>query len=702
MQRNWIGRTEGFTVQFDLVLNQRGSQLSVFTTRVDTLFGVQYIALSPNHKLVQRLAKDDSGLTQFLNQIPSLPPSSKAGYLLEGVVVNNPLLNLPDIIQDPDLVDNLSNLPVFVAAYVVDNDGDSAVMGVPAHDHRDFHFWRENGRNVPIRSVILPDPDTNHTQCSSIYTANGVLTSTCGSFSGLRSFEAGRKMVQLFRDPVSPSETPVIAAGVRWRLRDWLISRQRSWGTPIPIIHCSDCGPIPVPKNELPVQLPQMSYDAQRSERSRQPPDDWIEVKCPRCHSKARRETDTMDTFVDSSWYYIYYMGTIKNAKDLSSMAAECGELMPVNIYIGGNEHAILHLLYARFISKFLHDIGVWPFISNTTGEPFQRLISQGMVRGPTFTDATSGQFLTRDEVEVEGSTGTWKKIDGSMVKLRYEKMSKSKHNGVDPLECIKLHGSDATRAHMLFLAPIGEEINWDEQKIVGIKRWLSRIWRITHAIVGRAALRYPTGDAPGSMEDSRLTNASIHAISRVTVTLDSSLSANVVVSELQKLSNALDIGLGSGCSRLCLHATLSYLLRLMAPVCPGVAQACWHELYKNAMVTDEYVALSSWPVPAEVDSTVLEDCPTATSPGGLTTVQSAVQVNGKLRAVLMLELRNNVARLGEDEKRLHALEAIEQTSGGKNLIRQHNLREAIRTIVIKDGKTMNFVIKKPFTRHTS
>lgn len=683
MQKHWIGKSVGMDVQFGICVGPEESLLKVFTTRLDTLFGVQYLAVSLAHPLVFRLAKSDEGLLQFLKTIPELPLTSKAGYLLKGVHASNPLLRVEKIMEHSSAPAIGRQLPVFVAPYVVDSHGGGAVMGVPAHDRRDFAFWEENGRGEPVRPVI-----GTQEQASSLSIEEGLLNSECGPCAGLTSAEALGVLLHYFKDVFGSDGSPLVVPGTRWRLRDWLISRQRSWGTPIPIIHCIKCGPVPVPRQDLPVRLPEVRYREGLKGNPLEHAEDWLNVRCPTCCGPARRETDTMDTFMDSSWYYLRYMSRNQHASSLQQMALDFSRFMPVDIYVGGIEHAILHLLYARFISKFLSGIGVWPSGAEHKGEPFRRLISQGMVKGRTYVDPDTARFLGRDDVLELSAGSAVVKSTNKPAKMSYEKMSKSKHNGVDPIGCIKLHGSDATRAHMMFLAPVNEEIDWEEQKIVGVKRWLGRIWRTTQVVSSRMASVTAEAENENSTGNDRLREASRDAISRITTTLESSLSLNTIVSDLQKMSNALEKGIEDNCSSLLVQKTLSCLLRMLAPICPGVAQECWHTLFTAGAEQEEYVASATWPQLSEIGP-ILD----ASKSPGVPLFKSAIQTDGKLRAVLDLETLPISVYASEEAKQKDVLAAIRKSPGGLELVEKYGLNLARRTVVIKGGKTINFVI---------
>ena len=471
MQKNWIGKSQGARVKFRVtdLDHKRDLDIEVFTTRPDTLYGVQYLALASNHPIVLKLAKHDAELQAFLAKMSTLSPDSKLGHLLPNVRATNPLAfgkMTPDLTKAP--------LPVYVAPYVLGDYGDGAVMGVPGHDTRDYAFWKYNREDEPIRMVVAASLNAVNVEASEPFIHRGFLTSQNGPHSGLDSATASEKIISILRS------SNLGDSAETWRLRDWLISRQRYWGTPIPIIHCQSCGPVPVPLNQLPIELPpaQEHWTKGKSGNPLESAGDWVNTSCPSCGEPAKRDTDTMDTFVDSSWYFMRFLDPHNSTTMFSPDCANNG--LPVDVYIGGVEHAILHLLYARFITKFMATTPQWPLGSGHAGEPFKRVLTQGMVHGRTYTDPSSGRFLKPAEVHT-GESGLVITATGETPLISFEKMSKSKHNGVDPTTCIKKYGADATRAHILFQAPVGDVLDWDEEKIAGVTRWMNRLYDHLH-----------------------------------------------------------------------------------------------------------------------------------------------------------------------------------------------------------------------------
>ena len=590
MQKNWIGKSEGAKVIFPVQEGHDLKELQTFTTRPDTLFGLQYLAIATNNPIALEYAKKLPELAKFIEESKDLPDDTKAGFKIPDFYVANPLT--------PEVFD----IPVFVAPYVVGDYGHGSVMGCPGHDTRDFGFWTENMPNQPIKSVINPPKD--HEVSEEIYTGKqGFLNDNCGPFSGFSSSEGGKKIVELL------SQKQLGGFDVQWRLRDWLISRQRFWGAPIPIIHCDSCGTVPVPDEDLPVLLPEgLGAPLSHSE-------EFAHTHCPSCGGEAKRETDTMDTFMDSSWYFFRYTDP-KNDKSIFSYE-KASELMPVDIYIGGIEHAILHLLYSRFISKFLHSNNNWSG-GDLNGEPVRRLVTQGMVHGKTFNDPDTGKFLKPDEVDLTNPDKPLVKKTGKEAFITFEKMSKSKYNGANPEECIQKHGADATRAHILFQAPVEDVLSWDEGKIVGIKRWLSKIKTFTEKVSDDLDSARESGKledivsksrsldiAKLSGEDRKLWIDVQKLLRSITNSFHDDLSLNTVISDYMKLTNFITSS--KKVSTPVLLYSFESLLKAISPVAPATAEECWELIQKSVNPTNQWTSIfkEDWPkleeIPAEL-----------------------------------------------------------------------------------------------------
>lgn len=650
MQRNWLGRSDGAKVKFPVSVGGAELELSVFTTRPDTLYGVEYLALALDHPIARQAAEKDEKLRAFIEEAQSLPADSKAGYKLCDVWASHPL----------HLIDNGSShvarkLPVYVAPYVLGDYGEGAVMGVPGHDARDLAFFKDNANNTEFSIVVKPgrgSPDSIVDETKA-FTNEGYLTAECGKYQGLHSREASQQII---------ADLQKVGHGERveqWRLRDWLISRQRYWGTPIPIIHCDDCGAVPVPDDQLPVQLPTHDHHTHQGKGNRLESGEWKHVSCPSCGQAATRDTDTMDTFVDSSWYFLRFLDAHNTKQPFSPDRAK-----PVDVYIGGIEHAILHLLYARFIYKFLTNELQ---LGHATGpaEPFRTLLSQGMVHGKTFSDPETGRFLLPDEVN-----------EHSVVS--FEKMSKSKHNGVDPTACTQRYGADATRAHVLFAAPVSEVLDWDESKIVGIERWYGRVWKVVHAAATGTGVQGnvlpPASDL--NDEEAAMVLATHNTIVSVTQCLETNPYAlNTVISDLTKLTNALTGGEGQSVRQEVLGVCVSSLVRMLAPIAPALASECWSVLDPKA--GDVF---AEWPA-----ALLRSDEAEALAKRGGQTV--AVQINGKLRFTVRIPR----AETGPGTE--WVVDGVLATVEGREwLTTRHDWEKRKRVVVVGGGKLMNVV----------
>ncbi|KAJ5566919.1 Aminoacyl-tRNA synthetase class 1a anticodon-binding [Penicillium sp. DV-2018c] len=697
MQRNWLGKSYGAKVTFPVtVKGAEDAQLdvNVFTTRPDTLYGVEYLALSLNHPIVLKAAEKDEALRKFLGDASSFAPDSKAGYRLSGVEVSHPLCKI-----DTETTHLQRKLPVFVAPYVLSDYGEGAVMGVPGHDTRDMSFFKENVNSDSIPIVIEAKPTGNEEDRSvappsetKAFTQEGFLTSRCGKYQGMHSKEASELIVN---DLKQVGQAEFVES---WRLRDWLISRQRYWGTPIPIIHCGNCGPVPVPAEDLPVTLPKIEGDWLKGKKGNplESSEEWLHTECPSCKGPARRDTDTMDTFVDSSWYFLRFLDSANKKAPFSPAL-----MQPVDVYIGGVEHAILHLLYARFIYKFLCQSELSPADSSAISEPFKVLLSQGMVHGKTLSEPSTGRFLLPSEVDLTNPDKPL--IKGTQVtpNIFFEKMSKSKYNGVDPTLTTSKYGADATRAHILFSAPVSEVLEWDETKIVGVERWFGRIWKLvqdTQKTLSESSFFLSAGDLhslthaaslPASLQDLSDSDADAvlathNTIASVTTCIESNpYGLNTVISDLIKLTNALASAPAS--SPLISYVTLSSLLRLLAPIAPALASESWEVLHTdNTTCTVPSILASTWPK----DLLTPEQVQTLSSRGGQTI---AVQINGKLRCAVTIP-RMETAAASPKEEQEWIVSRVLETAEGRSWLCEKNEWEKRRRVIVVKGKLVNVV----------
>ncbi|HXF67329.1 MAG TPA: leucine--tRNA ligase [Burkholderiales bacterium] len=669
MQANWIGKSYGVRFAFPYELDGRAEKLWVFTTRADTIMGVTFCAVAPEHPLAARAARDNPALAAFVEECKrgsvmeaDLATLEKKG-MPAGLSVVHPLTGEP--------------VPVWVANYVLMAYGEGAVMGVPAHDERDFYFARQHG--LPIRQVIQTraagaDAFTPE-RWQAWYEAKDGVCVNSGKYDGLG-----------YEQAVDAIAADLEAKGlggkrVLWRLRDWGISRQRYWGCPIPIIHCADCGEVPVPERELPVVLPEdLVPDGTGNPLAKTP--SFYECRCPKCGARARRETDTMDTFVDSSWYYLRY-ACPDNAHAM--VDERVAYWLPVDQYIGGIEHAILHLLYSRFWTKVMRDLGLIAF-----DEPFTNLLTQGMVLNEIYFRRGAGGRITYynpAEVEVRaGADGTRSAVlrsDGLPVESGgIGTMSKSKNNGVDPQDLIDRYGADIARFFMIFTSPPEQSLEWSDSGVEGAARFLRRLWSFAHehhALIREESGRRGTQRA----ERGRLPNLAavapelaavrreIHAnLKQANYDFDR-LQFNTVASAAMKMLNALSSvprpaaaadAEREAARRLLLHEGMGILLRVLAPITPHVSHHLWRELGFG-----EDILAAPWPEP---DPAALEE----------EEIELVVQVNGKKRGDV---------RVPRDADR----KAIEEIVLADPTVRRFVSGQPVKKVVVVPGRLVNVVV---------
>jgi leucyl-tRNA synthetase len=606
MQANWIGRSEGLLVRFEALSGTapKGHDLlEVFTTRPDTLFGASFLAVAPDHPLARAVATSDAKASAFIAEChhhgtstAELETQEKRGYDT-GLRVKHPVIDGAE-------------LPVYIANFIVMDYGTGAIFGCPAHDQRDLEFARAYG--LPVIPVVL-SPDAEATTFAigdEAYSGDGVLINS-GFLDGMPVEAAKAAMAEHLIDKRVKGE----AQGKRhteFRLRDWGISRQRYWGCPIPMIHCEACGIVPVPEQDLPVKLPEdVSFDGTGNPLDRHPT--WKHVTCPQCGEPATRETDTMDTFVDSSWYFARFCSPHAPVPTDSNAV---GHWLPVDQYIGGVEHAILHLLYARFFTRAMHRTGHAP-----VDEPFKGLFTQGMVTHETYKDAHGKWVMPKDVTLRDGRTVHVE--TGEPITVGHiESMSKSKKNVVDPDDIIAAYGADTARWFMLSDTPPERDIEWTAAGVDGSYRFLQRLWRLVHEAAAKGTAAAPPKDM--GAEALALRRASHRAVVAVTAAIDK-LRFNVAIAQIYELANALSAGLnaaGDGPAqdmRLALREAAETLTRLSAPMVPHLAEECWLALGNQGLLAEQ-----PWPV---------------ADPGLLTedTVTIAVQVNGKRRDELTI-----------------------------------------------------------------
>jgi leucyl-tRNA synthetase len=510
MQRNWIGRSEGARVLFRV--EGSGETLPVFTTRPDTLFGATFFVLAPEHPLVPALVaggEHEQHVLDYVRHAAARSAVEREAKDKDGVFTGRHAVNPV----------NGESIPIWVADYVLMEYGTGAIMAVPAHDERDHAFAERYG--LEIRQVVAPAAGTTAEAIDEpgafvAHTENEVLVNS-GEFSGVSAPEGKRAITAWL------TERGLGEATIGYRLRDWLLSRQRYWGCPIPIVHCPSCGEVPVPDEELPVLLPEVDDYLPRGRSPLAAAEEWVETECPRCGGAARRETDTMDTFVDSSWYFIRYTDPHNADEPFARDIADYW--LPVNQYIGGIEHAVLHLLYARFFTKVMNELGLLGF-----REPFARLFNQGMIT----------------------AAGA--------------KMSKSKGNVVDPLVYAERYGADTVRLYSLFMGPADEDMDWNDAGLEGVWRFVNRLWRIVHEQAGKAG---------GEQGHGPLARKAHRAIAKVTDDIDRRFSFHTPIAALMELVNEIQRSPGDPAARFAAETAVS----LIQPYAPHLAEELWQVL---------------------------------------------------------------------------------------------------------------------------
>jgi leucyl-tRNA synthetase len=597
MQANWIGRSEGVNLAFPYVVDGRQGELKVFTTRADTIMGVSFVAVAAEHPLAEVAAARDAAVRAFVDECrrgsvmeADLATMEKKG-VATGLSVRHPLTG--------------ADVPVWVGNYVLMAYGEGAVMGVPGHDERDFAFAKKYG--LPILPVIDVGGQPFSTGAWQPWYADYGRCVNSGPYDGL-DYAAAVAAIARDLEAKGLGRTQVV-----WRLRDWGISRQRYWGCPIPIIHCLACGDVPVPDEELPVRLPEdLVPDGSGNPLAKMPA--FLDVRCPKCGAAAHRETDTMDTFVDSSWYFFRYASA---RNDAAMVDARAKYWMPVDQYIGGIEHAILHLLYSRFWSRVMRDCGL-----TDVSEPFQRLLTQGMVLNEIwFRKPVSGRIVYFDPTEVvasgegEGRTGVLRS-DGRPVQYGgIGTMSKSRRNGVDPQDLVERYGADTARLFAMSNVPPDDTFLWSDEGVEGAFRFMKRVWKLVHAHVESGAaggLDRPALDRP-----QRELRRKVHeTLAKVGDDIGRRRMFNTAIAAVMELYHSLaGFQDRSPQGRAVMQEALDLVAVMLSPIVPHAAQAMWRALGHASLLVDE-----RWPEP-DAAARVKD------------TIEIVAQVNGKLRA---------------------------------------------------------------------
>ncbi|WP_370151474.1 leucine--tRNA ligase [Ferrovibrio sp.] len=643
MQQNWIGKSEG--ARFAFALKDRTDRIEVYSTRPDTLFGASFVAISADHPLAAEAAKNDPKLAAFIEECrqsgtaeAELEKAEKKGYRI-------PL----DAIHP---FDPAWTLPVYVANFVLMEYGTGAIFGCPGHDQRDLDFARKYG--LPVRAVVAPRESVKAGQpapeigTEAYVDTDNTVAINSGFLDGLDVTAAKRAAIAKLEEMKAGEGT------VTFRLRDWGVSRQRYWGCPIPVIHCDACGIVPVPEADLPVLLPEdVSFDRPGNPLDHHPT--WKHVDCPSCGKAARRETDTCDTFVDSSWYFARFCSP---RADQAMVKAEVDYWLPVDQYIGGIEHAILHLLYSRFFTRALRDTG---HVSLPDGEPFAGLFTQGMVCHETYRDA-KGAWLLPSEVKKDGGQTVHLHTGAPVTVGRTEKMSKSKKNVIDPGLIIDTYGADTARWFMLSDSPPERDLEWTESGVAGAWRFTQRLWRLVAEPAGPIAARNAARPADWPEAALALRRALHKTVAALTQDLEQ-FHFNKAVARIHEFANLLEGVKGDDAATAwARREALEMLAGLIGPMVPHLAEEIWQTLGNDGLLLDQ-----PWP---QADAALARD----------DTVTIAVQVAGKLRATL--EVARDMAQ-AELENLALANDNVQRAIDGK----------PVRKVIVVPNRIVNVVV---------
>ncbi len=605
MQRNWIGKSYG--TQLDFAIEDSDEKISVFTTRPDTLFGVTYVVIAPEHEIVNKIVKPEykEKVDEYINSVKTLSEIERTSTTKEKTGVPTGAFAINPV--------NGERVPIWIADYVLSTYGTGCVMAVPAHDERDFEFAKKFG--LPIKKVILQEGTNPEDELIEAYTEPGIMINS-GKFDGMKSEEAKKKITEWLK------EMGVGDFKVNYKLRDWLISRQRYWGTPIPIVYCEKCGEVPVPEDQLPVKLP---YNVDFKPHGASPlarNEEFVNTTCPRCGGPAKRDVDTMDTFVDSSWYYMRYLDPHYEKGMFNSELAN--NWTPVDTYVGGAEHATMHLLYARFIHKFLRDIGLVK-----SDEPFQRLIHQGTITN-------------------QGA-----------------KMSKSKGNVVNPNQFIEKYGSDVFRMYLMFMGPYEQGGDWNDKGIVGVDRFVQKIYQLANnnkGLFNRAAPIEKFGL-------DKLNESEKKVYRKVNATLDKfpdemqNFRFNTVIASLMELLNTISETFEKSSEEV-----KAYVLRrfdtMLAPLAPHLGEEAWYLLGERESIFKNPV----W-YEADKDALTVDE------------VVIVVQINGKVRAKINVPVG---IEQSEVKEKVFAEPKVQKYVEGKTIVKEIYVPNKIYNIVVK------------------
>tara|TARA_Y100000589_G_scaffold127473_1_gene121358 strand:+ start:5548 stop:8100 length:2553 start_codon:yes stop_codon:yes gene_type:complete len=626
MQENWVGKSIGANITFKI--KGYKDSVVVFTTRPDTIYGVTYIAISANHKLTELITdidlkdklnslKVDLQKTKYLNK-------QKNGFFT-GLKAINPI--------------NDSEIPIWIATYVLDGYGTGSVMGVPAHDQRDFEFANQN--KIKIKQVISKNKDGKDENLKRSFEECGFMMNS-NKFNGLQNSFVKKEIIKVGTNEGWAEKR------VLYRLRDWLISRQRYWGCPIPIIFCAKCGSVPIDEKDLPVELPNnLSFEPNKI-NSLKDDKKWLNVKCPKCGCKAKRETDTMDTFMCSSWYFLRY--PCSNLQDKPFEQEKIDKWLPVDQYVGGVEHAILHLLYARFLTKALRDRNLF-----SINEPFNNLLTQGMVQAAAYKNPKTGKYISPKVIK--NLENPLDPNDNTKLEISYEKMSKSKYNGIDPETVIEKYGADTARMFILFKAPPEKDLEWGDSDVEGQYRFLCRIWKLYKDNQNEELFNKQNYKEQKELDLKRDLNIAIKEIGKDI----SNNQFNTGISELMKLYNSISQS-NKNISESFRKEVLKNFCILLSPFAPHITEEIWQELgYKDSIHNQK------WP---EIDlKALVQD-----------SYELVIQINGKVRDKVFINSNSS------DEE-------IKEISLKRENIKKWVADKAIKKFIVIKGKIINLVV---------
>ena len=643
MQANWIGKSFGVRLAFPYELNGKADKLWVFTTRADTVMGVTFCAVAAEHPLATEAVKRDPKLAAFVEEC-------KRGSVMEADIATMEKKGMPTglFVSHPLTGEKIE---VWIGNYVLMSYGEGAVMGVPGHDERDFAFAKKYGLRI-AQVIDVEGKEYSLDAWQTWYADHGVCVHS-GKYDGLD-----------FKISVEAIAADLKAKGlgdkqVTWRLRDWGVSRQRYWGCPIPIVHCASCGDVPVPEDQLPVVLPEDCVpDGSGNPLNKRA--DFLNTSCPKCGKPAKRETDTMDTFVDSSWYFLRYACADQTEKMVDERV---NYWLPVDQYIGGIEHAILHLLYSRFWTKVMRDFGLAKL-----DEPFTRLLTQGMVLNEIFSRKSDGarvQYFNPADVELEFDeqgkrTGAKLKSDGEPVESGgIRTMSKSKNNGVDPQSLIDQYGADTARFFMMFTSPPEDTLAWNDDGVEGAYRYLRRLWKFAHD--HRATISSATAKAATTPAAQKGARRELHLLLQQANFDYERKQFNTVASAAMKILNLLEDNVGPAEGAL-LREGMSILLRLLSPIAPHIAQTLWREFGFGADILE-----AAWP-PVDEEALLQDE------------IELVVQVNGKHRGSVRVPSdasRDDIGRL-----------VLENPN-----VQKYIAGQVVKKVIVVPGRLVNIVV---------